>query len=155
PCRALCTVAVLAMLTSTAPRAMRVALVPTLACALLLLLSRGLNALLDALPALVAALVAWLFARTLTGARRPLIARAIAALDGAAQLQDPAIARYARRLTLAWALLQTLLALIAALLAVAAAGALPTPAWLPGPRAFGALVLPGAVLALLCGEFFL
>jgi len=59
--------------------------------------------LLDALPALIAALVGWLFARTLRRGRRPLIARAIAAVDGPALLGDPHVARYARALTAIWA----------------------------------------------------
>ena len=55
--------------------------------------------LLDALPALIAALVGWLFARTLRRGCRPLIARAIAAIEGPEQLADPRVTRYARTLT--------------------------------------------------------
>ena len=108
------------------------------------------------MPALIAASVGWLFARTLLGARRPLIARAIAALDGEEQLADPAVASYARRLTWMWAIYQGVLAAMGAVLALLAALDVPDlPGWLPGPRVFGALVLPLAVLGLLLIEFAL
>ena len=82
---------------------------------------------LDALPALVAGLVGGVFARTLRRGRTPLIARAIAAIDGAAWLDDPAVSRYARRLTWLWALYQFALAAAAALLALHAHGWLMLP----------------------------
>ena len=109
---------------------------------------------LDALPAIIAALIGWLFARTLARGRMPLIARAIAAIDGADLLADANIARYARRLTLVWAVYQFILAAIAAALALHAHGwlALPQPT-LPGW--FGFVWLPVAVALMFLGEFAL
>ncbi|MDO5506292.1 MAG: ketosynthase [Pseudoxanthomonas suwonensis] len=72
-------------------------------------------------PTLFVAMVAWLFARSLLQGRRPLISRIVAGLEGEQALQDvPGLARYARRLTLAWALLLGLLALVNLLLALVA-----------------------------------
>src|SRR5262249_54461751 len=113
------------------------------------------EAALDLTPALIAALIGWLFARTLLPGRTALIARLMGAIDGAAPLQDAAIARYARHLTLVWAIYQAALALVALLLAWYA-WRLPTASggW-PGPRLFGIVLLPLAVAALLLGEFAL
>lgn len=155
-CRVACAIGVLVLIGINAPRALRLPLVLTALIALSLIVAGGVNRLLDALPALIAGLIAWIFARTLWRDRVPLIARAIVALDGAAQLNDPAIARYARCLTWVWAGYQSALAAIAALLAMRAAGALSGLA-LPGlsPRLFGAIVLPLAVATLFLGEFAL
>ena len=146
-----CAFAVLALIAANAPRTLLVPLAVTAGAALAALLLGGSAKLLDCLPALISAFVAWLFARTLLGTRRPLIARAIAALDGEAQLQDAAVLRYARRLTATWAIYQALLAAVACALAWSAA----LPAWAPGPRLFGTVILPLAVAALLLGEFML
>jgi hypothetical protein len=145
--------AFLALLALSAPAVLRPAVAVVAILALLLLGFAGVAHLLDALPALIAGFVAWLFARTLYAGRRPLIARAIAALDGEAQLADPPTAAYARRLTCLWASYQAVLALIAAALAVLTASGANAP--LPGPRVFGALVLPLAVALLLLAEFAL
>jgi uncharacterized membrane protein len=151
--RAACVPAILLLIAVSAPAVMRITLIALATlCALLIALGNG-DAALDATPALIAAVVCWMFARTLLPGRRPLIARAIVAIDGAAQLDDPAVARYARQLTLTWTLYQALLAGIALLLA------LRTWWWpqlwsaLPGPRLFGGVVLPLAVAALALGEF--
>ena len=69
-------------------------------------------------PPLLLGLAAWAFARTLGPRRRPLIARIVAALDGADIAARPDVARYARRLTRAWALLLGALALGALALAL-------------------------------------
>ena len=156
-CRVASVFALLALIGVNAPRALRLPLALIALIALTLILVGGVNRLLDAVPALIAGLIAWIFARTLRRDRVPLIGRAIAALDGVAQLNsDPAIARYARRLTWVWAIYQIALAAIAALLAMNAAGGL---SWLvtPGlsPRLFGAIVLPLAVALLFMGEFAL
>ena len=138
----------------TAPRVLWPALALVLLIECLLLASIGVAGLFAALPALIAAFVAWLFGRTLWHQRTPLIGRAIAAIDGPDQLDDPAIARYARRLTWLWAIWQTALAVCGALIALHAHGAFAAlPAWLPGPRLFGALILPGAIIALFLLEF--
>lgn len=114
-----------------------------------------LHGTLDALPALIAASVGWLFARTLARGRTPLIARAIAAIDGPQWLNDPAVAAYARRLTAVWAAWQFALAACAALVTLHAHGFFADAAWLPSPRVFGWIILPLAVAALFLGEFFL
>ena len=98
---------------------------------------KNLRGVLDALPALIAALVGWLFARTLRAGRTPLIARAIAAIDGAQWLDDPAVAAYARRLTAVWAAWQFALAACAALLALRAHGIFADAAWPPSPHRRG------------------
>lgn len=106
-----------------------------------------------ALPILIASLVAWLFARTLRRGRTPLIARAIAALDGPHWLSDPAVARHARRLTCVWAVYLALLALIVAALALLDASTVARWQRLPTAQHFGAIGIPVAVAALLLGEF--
>lgn len=113
------------------------------------------DAALALTPALIAALVGWIFARTLRSGRRPLIARMIAAMDGEQMLQDEGIARYARRLTGVWAAYQSVLAAIGLLLAVRAGCCAGAWTWLPGPRLFGIVLLPTAVGALLLVEFLL
>lgn len=153
--RAGCMPALLLLFAVAAPPSLRPAL---LAAALLLVvpivLGRGEN-VLDLTPALIAGLVALLFARTLRGGRRPLIARAIVAIDGPRQLDDAAVARYARRLTWVWAVYQATLAALALLLALHRWGWPQVAAWLPGPRLFGIVILPLAVALLALGEFVL
>ena len=107
--------------------------------------------LLDALPALIAALIGWLFARTLGHGRRPLIARAIAAIDGEDQLADPTVATYARRLTGIWAVYQFALATAAAVLAAREHGWLVLPASMTA-RDFGLIGMPLAIAILFVGE---
>lgn len=70
--------------------------------------------LLEAVPVLINAGLAWLFARTLLRGN-PLIARCIVAVEGEARLRERGVARYARQLTALWA---ALLAANAVLLAV-------------------------------------
>ncbi len=109
--RGLCLPAVLLAL-AAGTRTLRMALLCLAAVALIpLLLGYGETAL-ALTPALIAALIAWIFARTLARDRRPLIARMIAAMDGVQMLAEPAIDRYARRLTALWAIYQGALALI-------------------------------------------
>ena len=154
--RIACAFAVPGLIGITAPRTLWPALVLIALAEVLLLVSAGVAGLLTALPALIAAFVAWLFARTLGHGRTPLIGRAIAAIDGPDQLDNPATARYARRLTWLWAIWQILLAVCGALIALHAHGALAAlPAWLPGPRLFGAMILPAAIIALFLLEFAL
>ena len=68
-------------------------------------------------PPLLLAAVAWFFARTLAPSSRPLIARIVQALDGEEFAAQPVVARYAYRLTLFWAVLLSVLALGALVLA--------------------------------------
>jgi uncharacterized membrane protein len=150
--RALCLPAVLLAL-AMGSRALRTVLLCLAAVALTpLALGYGESAL-ALTPALIAALIAWIFARTLVRGRRPLIARMIAAMDGAQMLQEPAIDRYARRLTALWAAYQGALALIGLLLAVHVWFFPGRWSWLPDARLFGTLILPAAVVALLLVEF--
>jgi uncharacterized membrane protein len=60
--------------------------------------------LLESVPVAVNAGLAWLFART-AARPRPLIACCIVAVEGEARLREPGVARYARRLTVLWAVL--------------------------------------------------
>jgi uncharacterized membrane protein len=150
--RGACALSALAIVGLFAPRSVRLAFAVLVAAALAALIVAGVPGLLDALPALIAAFVGWLFARTLRRGRTPLIARAIRVLDGDAALADPAIAAYARMLTIIWAVYQIALALCGAMLALHVHA---LPAWLPGPRVFGAVVLPTAVVTLFLGEFAL
>lgn len=62
------------------------------------------NAALDCLPVMVNAALCFVFARTLTYGREPLIARVIAELEGPQHLALPGVAAYARQLTWAWAI---------------------------------------------------
>lgn len=71
---------------------------------------------LDFMPVMVNAALCVLFARTLARGSEPLIARAIAVLESPSRLALPRVAEYARRLTLAWALLLGAQALLLALL---------------------------------------
>ena len=104
-------------------RRVRPLLLMLLAIPGLLLLSRTPLAMLPLLvmPALLLATVAVGFARTLRRGRTPLIASIIEVLEGddAANLPDK-LARYARGLTRAWAILLASLALVNLLLALCA-----------------------------------
>lgn len=113
----------------------------------------GAGLMIDLLPAAVAGFVGWLFARSLRAPRTPLIARAIAAIDGEGQLRDPAVASYALRLSRLWAIFQFALALACLLCVLHERGGFALA--LPPPRVFGATVLPAAVAALFFGEFLL
>jgi hypothetical protein len=114
----------------------------------------GVALLVDVLPGAIAALIGWLFARSLLGTRQPLIARAIALIDGADPLADAAVRSYAVRLTLLWATAQFALAAFGLLCAGHAHWAIPARA-LPAPAVFGALILPLAVIVLFAAEFTL
>ena len=150
--RAACVPALLLALALNAP-VLRIAALALAASALApIAFGRG-DATLDLAPALVAALIGWIFLRTLLRRRQPLIARLIAAIDGTEPLSDAAVARYARRLTAVWAAFQFALALLA--LGVACFAWF-TPGYAaPAPRWFGLIVLPAAVAALLLLEFLL
>lgn len=60
--------------------------------------------LLETVPILINALLAWWFGRTL-GSAQPLVARFVIAIEGAERLTQPGVARYARQLTWFWTLL--------------------------------------------------
>jgi hypothetical protein len=136
------------------PRVLRRGIGAVACCTALALAVGGAQLMVDVLPVLVSALVGWLFARSLRGRRTPLIARAIASIDGGAHLDDPQIAQYAWRLTLLWAVLQTALALLGLLCLLHVRAILPMLA-LPSPTQFGLVVLPLAIATLFLGEFVL
>jgi hypothetical protein len=136
------------------PRALRGAIVAMAAAEAAAWWFGGASLMIDLLPALIAAFVGWLFARSLIRPRTPLIARAIGAMEGEARLREPAIARYAWRLTLLWAMFQTALTLFCLLCVLHDRGLL-TAAALPPSRLFGTTLLPLAVAALFFGEFLL
>jgi len=144
---------VVVVLWFAAPAALRSA-VALIAVALLAAWYTGGDGLLvDVLPIAIAALVGWLFARSLLGGREPLIARAIAAIDGSEPLADPSVRRYAMRLTRVWAGCQFALAAFGLLCVAHFHWA--WPAWtLPTPRQF-ALLLPLVVIGLFVTEFAL
>lgn len=73
-------------------------------------------------PVAFVALIAWWFARSLRSPRGALITRIVAALDGVEQARiEPALLRYTRGLTAAWAGVLALLAAINLVLALVAA----------------------------------
>ncbi|MEP6483646.1 MAG: hypothetical protein ABJB01_04295 [Rudaea sp.] len=152
--RGLCAMFALGLLAITTPSSLRPALIGIALIAAAILIVFDANTLFDALPALIAAFVGYLFARTLLPNRTPLIARAIVSVDGPEWLNDPAVAAYAKRLTLTWALYQTLLAAIAVAAIFHQRGFLVDATWLPTPRVFGA-ILPIAVALLFVVEFLL
>ena len=145
---------VLLVLGIFAPRALRPALAAVAIGAGLAFFFGGAPLLIDLLPAFIAGMVAWVFARTLLPGRRPLIARAIAAIDGEDWLARPPVARYGRNLTGVWAIVQTGLLLLGCACALHARGVWPA-LWLPSPRAYAGLVLPGVVAITFVLEFAL
>lgn len=125
----------------------------------------GAQLLLLAPPVLFLGLVAWWFGRSLRAPREALITRIVAALDACEPARlPPALYRYTRRLTAAWAVLLTLLALVNAGLALVAVpdGVLARlghpPAW-SVPRAYWSLIANllnyGVVGGFLIGEYAL
>lgn len=89
--------------------------------ALMLLYRRDLAMLpLYAPPVLINAFLAWGFGRTLIAGRTPLIYRFVQLMHPPGEALDPAIAPYASRLTLLWALLFLSMAAINLILALCA-----------------------------------
>jgi len=109
---------------------------------------------IDLMPAWIAAFVGWIFARTLLAGRQPLIARAIAAIDGDDQLEQLEVVRYARGLTVLWASVQAALFVLGVACALNARGAW-LPFALPSSRVFSGLILPGVVVSTFVLEFVL
>ncbi|WP_018865745.1 MULTISPECIES: hypothetical protein [unclassified Thioalkalivibrio] len=94
----------------------RAALVLAQAAAVALLLTLGAGTwLLYTIPVLIMGLLAWLFARSLRPGSTPLITRYALAMGAS---DTPAVHRYTRNLTIAWALLCGVLALVSAWLAL-------------------------------------
>jgi hypothetical protein len=135
-----------------APRGVRPAIAAVALGALVAFLCGGTALLIDLFPALIAGLVGWLFARTLLPPRRPLIARAIAAIDGEDWLQQPAVARDALRHTRLRAGVPTGRQRLGAASALHARGFF-SPLPLPSPRLFAAAILPAVVAAVFLLEF--
>lgn len=59
---------------------------------------------LNGVPIIINAFLAWLFGRTLLAGRTPLIAQVIKVIEEPGRLGLPGVARYARRLTVFWTL---------------------------------------------------
>jgi len=137
-----------------APRALRAAVALAASALLGAWLYGGIAMLVDVLPIVIAALVGWLFARSLLRGRQPLIARAIAVMEGNEPLADAGVRRYAMRLTAFWAACQYTLAAFGLVCVAHAHGGL-ADVRLPTPGMFGALVLPVTVIFLLVAEFSL
>lgn len=76
--------------------------------------------LLECVPIAVNVLLASLFGRSLRHGATPLVARFIEALEGREQLTLPGVASYARHLTVFWATLTALQALVLAVLLLCA-----------------------------------
>lgn len=144
----------LGVLAWSAPKRLKIMLCGLMVAATSLIALGYTAKLIDAVPAIVAALIGWLFARTLLGNRVPLIARAIQAVDGPEPLNDPAVVRYAGRLTAVWAVFQFTLAAVGIALALHAWGLQPAWNW-PSPARFGLVGLPIAVAVLFVAEFAL
>lgn len=71
-------------------------------------------------PVVLTAVAAWTFGRTLAPGRTPLIEHLVQLLHPPEERLDPAIAPYARRLTLCWAVLLGTLAVVSLVLALCA-----------------------------------
>lgn len=145
---------VLIALAAFGPRALLPALALVGAAAALAFAAGGAALAVVVMPALFAGLVGWLFARTLLPGRRPLIARAIAAIDGETWLEQSDVARYARGLTVVWTLVQGALLIVGLACVAHERGALASLP-LPSPRLFAGAILPGAVAATFAIEFAL
>ncbi|HEX7915126.1 hypothetical protein [Rudaea sp.] len=143
---------VLAYLLVVSPRMLRLAIATIAVVEAAAWWVGGTRLMVDLLPVAIAAFVGWLFARSLMPPRRPLIACAIAAIDGAARLDDIAVARYARRLTVLWAVFQMFLAAFGLLCVLHDRGVIAVP--MPSPHVYD-LLLPLAVAMLFFGEFLL
>lgn len=106
--------------------------------------------LLELVPVLISAALAYWFGRTLSTSE-PLVARFIVALEGAERLAAPGVARYARQVTWFWTLLLAAQALfLFVLLCVGTGGILvrvgaPSPASLQGPWVAACLHVGGYV----------
>lgn len=132
----------------------------SLLAGMLLLSLRGLaGLLLEAVPVLINALLAYGFGRTLRTAQ-PLVARFILAIEGPQRLAQPGVARYARQLTWFWTLLLAAQALVLTVLLLCAerSGLLPRfgvaspllipERWAAGWLHVGGYILLGAVFVL-------
>lgn len=115
--------------------------------------------LLETVPLLINALLAVWFGRTLATAE-PLVARFIAAIEGAERLRQPGVAAYARQITWFWTVLLGAQALLLAVLLLCAehggllaraglASPLPVPErWAAGWLHLGGYLLLGAAFLL-------
>lgn len=129
-----------------APRALRPSVAGLAGAIVALFLFFGAEVALAAAPALFCAFVAWMFARSLLARRRPLIGRAMVAVDGESIASQPVMIAYARRLTLVWAVWLGLWAAAAALPLLLDYGAI---------MRLVTLAMPFAVALLFVAEFAL
>ncbi len=136
----------LAWLPSTWRRRSFAALAVWLVLAVLLLapaLAGHSELALMALPVVFVTAAAWLFARTLKRGVEPLVTRCVRLIEGEARLEASGVRAYTRGVTVFWACLLGLLALLSLLIAVFAVPG----GWLATFGATSPVALPGSFLA--------
>lgn len=95
------------------------------------------------LPVVFLAAVAWLFARTLKRGEEPLVTRCVRVIEGEARLALPGVRAYTRGVTVFWACLLSMMALLSLLVALCARPG----GWLATFGMASPVVLPGSLLA--------
>lgn len=98
---------------------------------------------LMALPVVFLAAVAWLFARTLKRGEEPLVTRCVRVIEGEARLALPGVRAYTRGVTVFWACLLGMMALLSLLVALCARPG----GWLATFGVTSPVALPGSLLA--------
>lgn len=96
-----------------------------------------------ALPVVCFAAVAWLFARTLRRGREPLVTRCVRLIEGEQRVALPGVAAYTRGVTVFWAWLLAMLALVSLAVALFAGPG----GWLALAGVQPPITLPESVLA--------
>lgn len=96
-----------------------------------------------ALPVVCFAAVAWMFARTLRRGREPLVTRCVRLIEGEQRVALPDVAAYTRGVTVFWAWLLAVMALVSLAVALFAAPG----GWLALAGVEAPFALPGSVLA--------
>ena len=98
---------------------------------------------LMALPVVFLSLAAWIFARTLKPGAEPLVTRCVRVIEGEARVGLPGVRGYTRGVTLFWACLLAVLALLSLLIALFAVPG----GWLATFGVAAPFALPGSLLA--------
>ncbi|RAP56910.1 xanthomonadin biosynthesis protein [Oleiagrimonas sp. MCCC 1A03011] len=119
-----------------------------LAAVMLWLDARGhAHWVLNLVPMLITAGLAWLFARTLRAGREPLVRRVVRAVEGEERLQDARVLRYTRQVTWYWAILMALQCLLLAACWALLIADGPMQAWARGWLHVGGYTLPVLAMA--------